>query len=117
MALGVLAEIEGVVGPRETGLDVARAGVDPVEVGQVARFAVVSPGAEGPPASQGSHRLADPPQAHAGDVEREERDLLGGEVQVDDAYLGGELSGDTAGRDLENKVPFLAAASGPPVSG
>jgi hypothetical protein len=44
-------------------------------------------------------------------VEREERYLLGGEVQVDDAYLGGELSGGTAGRGSENKVPFLAAVS------
>ena len=52
-------------------------------------------------------------------VEREERYLLGGEVQVDDAYLGGELSGGTAGRGSENKVPFLAAvpvdADGHPV--
>jgi transposase-like protein len=45
-------------------------------------------------------------------VEREERYLLGGEVQVDDAYLGGELSGGTAGRGSENKVPFLAAVAG-----
>jgi transposase-like protein len=44
-------------------------------------------------------------------VEREERYLLGGEVQVDDAYLGGELSGGTAGHGSENKVPFLAAVS------
>jgi transposase-like protein len=44
-------------------------------------------------------------------VEREERHLLGGEVQVDDAYLGGELSGGTPGRGSENKVPFLAAVS------
>lgn len=44
-------------------------------------------------------------------VEREERYLLSGEVQVDDAYLGGELSGGKAGRGSENKVPFLAAVS------
>jgi transposase-like protein len=44
-------------------------------------------------------------------VEREERYLLGGEVQLDDAYLGGELSGGTTGRGSENKVPFLAAVS------
>ena len=30
---------------------------------------------------------------------------------MDDAYLGGELSGGTAGRGSENKVPFLAAVS------
>lgn len=44
-------------------------------------------------------------------VEREERYLLGGEVQVDDAYLGGELSGGTPGRGSENKVPVLAAVA------
>ena len=44
-------------------------------------------------------------------VEREERYVLDGEVQVDDAYLGGELTGGTAGRGSENKVPFLAAVS------
>jgi transposase-like protein len=44
-------------------------------------------------------------------VEREERYLLGGEIQVDDAYLGGELSGGTAGRGSQIKVPFLAAVS------
>jgi len=32
-------------------------------------------------------------------------------VQMDDAYLGGELSGGTAGRGSENKVPFVAAVS------
>jgi hypothetical protein len=30
---------------------------------------------------------------------------------MDDAYLGGELSGGTAGRGSENKVPFIAAVS------
>jgi transposase-like protein len=48
-------------------------------------------------------------------VEREGCYLIGaepgGEVQVDDAYLGGELSGGTAGRGSENKVPFLTAVS------
>lgn len=44
-------------------------------------------------------------------VEREERYVLDGEVQVDDAYLGGERTGGTAGRGSENKVPFLAAVS------
>ena len=37
--------------------------------------------------------------------------LLSGEVQVDDAYVGGELSGGSAGRGPPNKVPFLAAVS------
>ena len=36
---------------------------------------------------------------------------LKGVVQVDDAYLGGEHSGGTAGRGSENKVPFIAAVS------
>ncbi len=37
--------------------------------------------------------------------------VLDGAVQVDDAYLGGELSGGKAGRGSENKVPFVAAVS------
>ena len=36
---------------------------------------------------------------------------LGGSIQLDDAYLGGELEGGTAGRGSENKVPFVAAVS------
>ena len=44
-------------------------------------------------------------------VEREAQYTLCGEVQVDDAYLGGELAGGTAGRGSENKVPFVAAVS------
>lgn len=42
---------------------------------------------------------------------REERYLLDGKVQVDDAYLGGERSGGKVGRGSENKVPFIAAVS------
>ena len=38
-------------------------------------------------------------------------DRLGGSIQLDDAYLGGELAGGTAGRGSENKVPFVAAVS------
>jgi transposase-like protein len=44
-------------------------------------------------------------------VEREAHYTLCGDVQVDDAYLGGELAGGTAGRGSENKVPFVAAIS------
>lgn len=44
-------------------------------------------------------------------VEREAGYVLCGQVQIDDAYLGGELSGGTAGRGSENKVPFVAAVS------
>ncbi len=36
---------------------------------------------------------------------------LDGLVQLDDAYLGGERSGDKVGRGSENKVPFVAAVS------
>ena len=43
--------------------------------------------------------------------EREERYLLSGDIQVDDAYLGGERTGGKAGRGSENKVPFIAAVS------
>jgi len=42
---------------------------------------------------------------------REERYVLEGHVQVDDAYLGGERSGGKVGRGSENKVPFVAAVS------
>ena len=44
-------------------------------------------------------------------VEREAGYVLCGNVQVDDAYLGGELTHGTAGRGSENKVPFVAAVS------
>ncbi len=44
-------------------------------------------------------------------AEREDRYVLGGTVQVDDAYLGGERSGGKVGRGSENKVPFVAAVS------
>ena len=44
-------------------------------------------------------------------VEREAGYQLCGTVQVDDAYLGGELSGGTPGRGSENKVPFIGALS------
>ncbi len=44
-------------------------------------------------------------------VEREDHYVLSGKVEVDDAYLGGELSGGKAGRGSENKVPFVAAVS------
>jgi hypothetical protein len=36
---------------------------------------------------------------------------LDGEVQLDDAYLGGERVGGKRGRSRENKVKFLAAVS------
>jgi len=44
-------------------------------------------------------------------TEREDRYVLEGKVQVDDAYLGGERSGGKVGRGSENKVPFVAAVS------
>jgi transposase-like protein len=44
-------------------------------------------------------------------VEREAGYVLCGTVQVDDAYLGGELNDGTAGRGSENKVPFVAAVA------
>lgn len=42
---------------------------------------------------------------------REDRYVLEGKVQVDDAYLGGERSGGKVGRGSENKVAFIAAVS------
>ena len=44
-------------------------------------------------------------------AERDAQYTLGGQVQADDAYLGGELAGGKAGRGSENKVPFVAAVS------
>jgi len=44
-------------------------------------------------------------------LERDAHYTLVGEVQVDDAYLGGERTGGKAGRGSENKVPFVAAVS------
>jgi hypothetical protein len=41
--------------------------------------------------------------------DRETHYTLSGQVQIDDAYFGGELSGGKAGRGSENKVPFVAA--------
>jgi len=41
--------------------------------------------------------------------EREGSTVLSGRVEVDDAYLGGELPGGKAGRGSENKTPFVAA--------
>jgi transposase-like protein len=44
-------------------------------------------------------------------AQRENAWQLSNVVQLDDAYLGGELSGGTPGRGSENKVPFVAAIS------
>ena len=44
-------------------------------------------------------------------TERDAQYTLGGEVRVDDAYLGGERVGGKAGRGSENKVPLVAAVS------
>jgi ribosomal protein L37AE/L43A len=45
---------------------------------------------------------------------REDSRMLDGRVEIDDAYLGGELSGGKAGRGSENKVPFIAAVQTTP---
>ena len=44
-------------------------------------------------------------------ADREDRYMLEGKVQVDDAYLGGERTGGKMGRGSENKVAFVAAVS------
>jgi hypothetical protein len=41
--------------------------------------------------------------------ERETTTKLSGRVEIDDAYLGGELRGGKVGRGSENKIPFIAA--------
>ncbi len=52
-------------------------------------------------------------------VVREDTRQLTGRVEIDDAYLGGELHGGKPGRGSPNKVPFVAAVqtteSGQPV--
>lgn len=42
---------------------------------------------------------------------RDDLHVLRGQVQMDDAYLGGERAGGKPGRGSENKVPFVAAVS------
>ena len=44
-------------------------------------------------------------------AQRDGRYSLADEVQLDDAYLGGELPGGKAGRGSENKAAFVAAVS------
>lgn len=44
-------------------------------------------------------------------ADRKTRYVLDGQVQVDDAYLGGERTSGKVGRGSENKVPFVAAVS------
>ena len=41
--------------------------------------------------------------------DREQATVLSGRVEIDDAYLGGELPGGKVGRGSESKVPFIAA--------
>ena len=52
-------------------------------------------------------------------VNREQWRQLTGRVEIDDAYLGGEVQGGKAGRGSPNKVPFVAAVqtteSGQPI--
>ena len=45
---------------------------------------------------------------------REAPRRLDGRVEIDDAYLGGELPGGKSGRGSENKVPFIAAVQTTP---
>lgn len=44
-------------------------------------------------------------------AEQDGKHRLGGAIQLDDAYLGGERAGGKVGRGSENKVPFVAAVS------
>ena len=45
---------------------------------------------------------------------REDTRVLDGRVEMDDAYLGGELAGGKPGRGSQNKVPFIAAVQTTP---
>ena len=42
-------------------------------------------------------------------MERDREHPLGGSIQLDDAYLGGERSGGKRGRGAPGKTPFVAA--------
>ena len=42
-------------------------------------------------------------------MERDREHPLGGSVQLDDAYLGGQRSGGKRGRGAPGKTPFVAA--------
>jgi hypothetical protein len=44
-------------------------------------------------------------------ADREEAYLLRGKIQIDDAYLAGELSGGKVGCGSENKIPINAPVS------
>lgn len=43
--------------------------------------------------------------------DRDDAYVLRGKIQIDDAYLGGERPGGSAGRGSENKIPIVAAVS------
>ena len=53
-------------------------------------------------------------------LHREDSRRLTGRIEIDDAYLGGEVQGGKAGRGSPNKVPFVAAVqtteSGQPIT-
>ena len=44
-------------------------------------------------------------------TEREEAYLLRGKIQMDDSYIGGEVSGGKPGRGSKNKIQMVAAVS------
>ena len=43
--------------------------------------------------------------------EADEKVLIGGIVQLDDVYLGGESRGGKRGRGAAGKIPFVAAVA------
>jgi transposase-like protein len=47
-------------------------------------------------------------------MERDAKKLLGGRVEMDDAYVGGERSGGKRGRGASGKTPFVAAVQTTP---
>ena len=69
-----------------------------------------SAGADAPSGRELQGGVADQAQAHAGHMaERESTRKLGGFVQIDDAYLGGERNGGKVGRGAPGKQAFVAA--------
>jgi hypothetical protein len=64
---------------------------------------------QAPPGCALQDRLAAQAQVDAGHERAGRPRQLDGRVEIDDAYLGGELPGGKSGRGSENKVSFIAA--------
>src|SRR5215469_15850040 len=96
------------------------AGHQAADAGLVSRHASAGSRQEGPiqhrtgsPARDlDQRRLADPAQAEQAMIERDRRYMLGAagpRIEIDDAYIGGERTGEGAGRGRRGQTPFIIA--------